>query len=105
MSASLPDPYLLALLRAARGAAPAPALALPLTGLGALLAGLPPVPTPAPAAPPKRQWIAVTERFQRFHTNLLLTPSQREDGLTKARGVVRCLNAHCYESDSESDHA
>jgi hypothetical protein len=50
-------------------------------------------------------WIAVRRRFTQFHDNLLLTPLQRRDGLTKRSGVVSCLNRQYYASDSESDHS
>jgi len=57
------------------------------------------------ATPSVRQWIAVRERFARFHRKIQLTDAQRQDGLTKFRGVVRCLNRAYYGTNSESDHA
>lgn len=50
-------------------------------------------------------WIAVRQRFQQFHRNLLLTPLQRQDGLTKRNGVVNCLNRNYYNSTSETDNS
>ena len=50
-------------------------------------------------------WIAVRQRFQQFHRNLLLTPLQSLDGLTKRNGVVNCLNRHYYGSTSETENS
>lgn len=50
-------------------------------------------------------WIAVRQRFEQFHRNLLLTPLQRQDGLTKRNGVVNCLNRNYYDSTSETDNS
>jgi hypothetical protein len=47
-------------------------------------------------------WIGVTPRFRAFHSNMLLTPDQNSDGLTKHSGVRKCLNKHYYNSDSET---
>lgn len=65
-----------------------------LLGLAATTA----VPTPV------QQWVAVRQRFQQFHRNVLLTEVQRDDGITKCRGVVNCLNRHYYGTQSEDDH-
>jgi hypothetical protein len=51
------------------------------------------------------QWIAVRQRFQQFHANLLLTPKQFQDGMTKRNGVVNSLNRHYYGSTSEIDNS
>ena len=51
------------------------------------------------------KWIAVRPRFTQFSTELALTPLQRTDGLTKASGVVGCLNRRYYGSDSRTDHS
>ena len=50
-------------------------------------------------------WIAVYQRFEQFHRNLLLTPLQRQDGLTKRNGVVNCLNRNYHNSTSETDNS
>lgn len=50
------------------------------------------------------KWIAVRQRFEQFHGNLLLTTLQRANGHTKCAGVVSCLNRYYYESSSEFDH-
>jgi hypothetical protein len=51
------------------------------------------------------QWVAVRQRFERFHDNLSLTPPQYLDGLTKRGGVVRCLNQYYYGSASDTEHS
>jgi hypothetical protein len=51
------------------------------------------------------QWIAVRQRFTQFHQNLLLTPAQRTDGMTKRAGVVSCLNNAYYNSNSQTDNS
>jgi hypothetical protein len=51
------------------------------------------------------QWIAVRQRFTQFHQNLLLTPAQRTDGMTKRAGVVSCLNSAYYSSNSQTDNS
>ncbi len=61
------------------------------------------VPSNVPGSSPA--WIAVRERFERFHRNLELTSLQYLDGLTKRSGVVSCLNRHYYDSSSETDHS
>jgi Second Messenger Oligonucleotide or Dinucleotide Synthetase domain len=55
-------------------------------------------------APPLR-WIAVRQRFEQFHRNLLLTALQQVDGLTKRGGVVGCLNRHYYGVASKTDNS
>jgi hypothetical protein len=57
------------------------------------------------AQPASTQWIAVTQRFEDFHRNVALTPSQRLDGQTKRSGVVGCLNRHYYGFTSGSDNS
>jgi len=64
----------------------------PLGGLASLLAQQ---PAPQPGLPP---WIAVTQRFTQFDSNLALTPRQQQDGLTKAAGVVGALDRHYYDA-------
>lgn len=59
--------------------------------------------SPPPYAPPG--WIAVTQRFQQFHQNLLLSPLQVADGQTKRAGVVNCLNRAYYGTISETDNS
>lgn len=51
------------------------------------------------------KWIYVTKRFSAFLSNIALTQAQVDDGLTKARGVVSCLNSAYYGNNSESDNA
>ena len=36
-------------------------------------------------------WIAVRQRFQAFHVDLMLTEGQVDDGQTKAMGIANCL--------------
>jgi hypothetical protein len=45
-----------------------------------------------------RKWIAVRQRFEQFHGDLILTPRQFVDGMTKRSGVVGCLNRYYYGS-------
>src|SRR5262249_42460005 len=66
--------------------------------LSTILGGLSTL-SPVPAQP---QWIAVRQRFQKFHDNLALTPIQYLDGVTKRKGVVSCLNRHYYDHGSDS---
>src|ERR1700739_2305695 len=61
--------------------------------------------TPRPLPPVTMQWIAVRQRFQQFHDNLLLTSRQSLDGMTKRNGVVGCLNRHYYGSTSDTDNS
>ena len=68
-----------------------------LTALGESLFG--------PPFPYVQRWIAVRRRFEGFHNNLELTPSQFQDGLKKRQGVVTCLNRHYYGSTSGSDNS
>jgi hypothetical protein len=51
-----------------------------------------PTPTPYQGA----RWIAVRRRFEQFHGNIVLTPSQELDGYQKRAGVIDCLNRHYY---------
>lgn len=50
------------------------------------------------------QWIYVTERFKRFLSDISLTNAQLEDGYTKIRGVVKCLNRHYWSVESDSSN-
>ncbi|MBK9160389.1 MAG: nucleotidyltransferase [Nitrosomonadales bacterium] len=50
-------------------------------------------------------WVAVSQRFEQFHSNLGLTPTQQLDGYTKYAGVVSCLNRAYYGTSSESDNS
>jgi hypothetical protein len=50
-------------------------------------------------------WIGVTQRFNRFHLDVLLTEEQKEDGKTKHYGVRKCLNSHYYGVSSEKDNS
>jgi len=42
----------------------------------------------------------VGDRFAQFVANLKLTADQRRDGMTKAEGIVACLNEHYWNSSS-----
>ena len=53
----------------------------------------------------KPMWIFVTERFKTFQENLLLTTNQVEDGETKYKGVVSCLNAAYWGHNSSTLNA
>jgi hypothetical protein len=68
-------------------------------GLGAYLS-----PAPAPYAGPMK-WIAVQARFEHFNKDVVLTPVQRRDGLTKRAGVVNCLNREYYGMPSETENS
>jgi Second Messenger Oligonucleotide or Dinucleotide Synthetase domain len=70
----------------------------PQSGLSGLIPN-----TQTPAPPLGIWWIAVRQRFQQFHDNLVLTPRQQQDGMTKAVGVVECLSRHYYATSS-TDH-
>lgn len=79
-------------------------------GLGEnLLIGLGSAPPKGPlnafttSEPPK--WIYVTNRFRAFLRNLELTTQQVDDGNTKVRGVVSCLNAAYFGHSSETANA
>jgi len=50
-------------------------------------------------------WVAVWQRFEQFHSNLGLTPTQQLDGYTKYAGVVSCLNRAYYGTISEIDNS
>jgi hypothetical protein len=50
-------------------------------------------------------WPFVTNRFKGFLENIKLTEAQVNDGTTKFKGIVSCLNAAYYGTNSESDHA
>lgn len=63
------------------------------------------LPSPSSPVTTSQQWIAVRQRFEQFHRNLRLTPAQQEDGLTKCRGVVSCLNRHYYAVPSQIDNS
>lgn len=70
------------------------------------LLGLAGLNSPCSLEPPvSTQWIAVTQRFEEFHKNLSLTPSQLLDGQTKRGGVTGCLNRHYYGLTSGSDNS
>lgn len=57
------------------------------------------------AASTPTQWIAVTQRFEEFHRNLALTPSQSLDGQNKRGGVVSCLNRYYYGATSPTENS
>jgi hypothetical protein len=79
------------------------------SGLASLFVpGSPPAFTPFASLTPSTTpfpWIAVRQRFEQFHRELLLTPLQTQDGQTKRAGVVNCLNRHYYNSPSETDNS
>ena len=62
-------------------------------------------PAPIPARVTAPMWIAVTDRFKGFHSNLLLTQPQRDDAARKRCGVVSCLNSHYYAENPEETHS
>lgn len=64
-------------------------------GLMQLTAGTPATP----------MWSFVIKRFSRFIDNINLTEGQVTDGETKYKGIVSCLNAAYYGTNSETDHA
>lgn len=47
-------------------------------------------------------WAGVTARFSRFHSNVLLTDDQIEDGRTKTRGITSTLNSAYWGHNSET---
>jgi Second Messenger Oligonucleotide or Dinucleotide Synthetase domain len=47
-------------------------------------------------------WIGVHRRFQRFYSDLLLTPDQTQDGMTKQLGVRQKLEQVYYGQSSEA---
>lgn len=51
------------------------------------------------------KWIFVIDRFTTFLETLKLTSAQVDDGETKYKGVVACLNAAYYGHNSESANA
>ena len=59
----------------------------------------------APATSPTPKWPFVIKRFARFLDNIKLTEGQANDGETKFKGIVSCLNAAYYGTNSETDHA
>ncbi|MFC4275326.1 SMODS domain-containing nucleotidyltransferase [Achromobacter aloeverae] len=50
-------------------------------------------------------WPFVVRRFKKFLENIMLTDAQVTDGMTKFKGVVACLNAAYYGTNSETDNA
>ncbi|WP_172848285.1 SMODS domain-containing nucleotidyltransferase [Burkholderia pseudomallei] len=58
-----------------------------------------------PPPPLVAQWAHVISRFSRFLDNLQLTLLQQVDGQTKKNGVVSCLNAAYYGSNSDIDNS
>jgi hypothetical protein len=69
-------------------------------GLSLLGLGLQNVPYHGPL-----KWVAVLPRFTQFDDNLLLTPRQFLDGITKRAGIVARLNRSYYGSTSGTDHS
>lgn len=49
--------------------------------------------------------MTVSQRFDAFLKNIRLTEDQVNDGITKHRGVRKCLNKHYYSSSSETDNS
>lgn len=58
-----------------------------------------------PTLPALLPWVAVRQRFERFHETILLTPAQQLDGYRKRAGVVSCLNRHYHGSTSDTDNS
>lgn len=52
---------------------------------------------PGSMPPALLQWAHVERRFRRFLANIEPTALQHEDAVTKADGVVACLNAHYWQ--------
>jgi hypothetical protein len=69
-------------------------------GMNSLLSSFALTPSYAPP-----QWIAVQPRFEQFHRNLALTPTQVADGYKKRASVVSSLNRAYYGTNSETDHS
>ena len=80
---------------------PLSALSAPYPNLLAALGAVRATPLPSVGL----QWIAVRQRFTQFHSNLSLTPTQFQDGMTKRNGVVNCLNRRYYGSTSDTDNS
>ncbi len=55
--------------------------------------------------PVGRQWLYVTQRFQKFQENITLTPRQIADGETKYKGVVSCLNAVYWGHNAQTENS
>jgi Second Messenger Oligonucleotide or Dinucleotide Synthetase domain len=62
----------------------------------ATILGSPSVPT----HPPVGQWVYVRQRFTRLLGNLAITPTQRDDAVTKRAGVCACLNRSYWGASS-----
>ncbi len=65
------------------------------------------MPTLAQQAQPQipvLQWIYVRQRFRTFLENLQITAAQVEDGETKHKGVVSCLNRKYFGNAHETDN-
>jgi hypothetical protein len=67
-----------------------------------LNAGILGLRTAAETAADASKWFYVTERFATFQDNLALTSTQVSDGVTKYKGVVSCLNAAYWGTNSET---
>src|SRR5262245_47112338 len=61
-------------------------------------------PAPFGFAPPTYKWVYVTNRFQHLLGNLQLQPDQVNDGETKYKGIVDCLNRAYWGVASETAH-
>lgn len=55
---------------------------------------------PVPAHRTEPRWVYVVRRFSTFQDNLALTANQLENGATKYKGVVSCLNAAYWGHNS-----
>jgi hypothetical protein len=59
----------------------------------------------APAPESESMWIYVTNRFKAFQSNLALTDRQKQDGITKFKGLASTLNFAYRGHNSETDNA
>jgi hypothetical protein len=56
----------------------------------------------APYPFPVSGWVYVTNRFRNFLNSISLTEIQMNDGYTKIRGIVKCLNQNYYQTNAEN---
>lgn len=54
--------------------------------------------------PPLSPWAFVRQRFLALQRNLALTPDQYDDGVTKHKGIVACLNRAYRNIDDDTNH-
>ncbi|ATF16991.1 hypothetical protein PhaeoP128_00323 [Phaeobacter gallaeciensis] len=49
--------------------------------------------------------LSVAKRFEQFHNNILLTQTQLDNGSDRRKSVIKALNAHYWNSTSETEHS